>query len=443
MLYEFKGHRPIVDPSAFVHPQAAVTGDVSIGKNVYIGPGAAIRGDWGRIIIEDGCNVQESCTIHMFPGVTVRLKEGAHIGHGAIIHGAVIGRNCLIGMNSVIMDNVEIGDECIIGALTFIKAGEKIPRRSVVAGNPAKILKEVSDEMLRWKTEGTALYQSLPKEMREGWGPVKDGEAATEEGTAAPGSDERGIAEKEAERRRLLEVKEYIHIGDHPNDMPYQPWKKASEEAGAGGDGGKPEDNIVKEPEAEYDGARHFTPKDYLNLERDSGLRHEFYRGTIFAMAGASQEHNRIVFNMTRSLILKMQGKSCDIFGSDQRVHIPSNSLYTYPDLTIVCDPAIMSGEEQMSMTNPSVIVEVLSPATKDYDRTTKFRLYRDIPTFQEYILIDSRSVLVEHHYKDVNGQWICQTWGQFTDSLAIKKVDVSVLLSDIYKGTGLLGATH
>src|ERR1700722_9919146 len=169
MLYEFKGHRPIVDPSAFVHPHAAVTGDVSIGKNVYIGPGAAIRGDWGRVIIEDGCNVQESCTIHMFPGVTVRLKERAHIGHGAIIHGAVIGRNCLIGMNSVIMDNVEIGDECIIGALTFIKAGEKIPRRSVVAGNPAKILKEVSEEMLRWKTEGTALYQALPGEMRAGW----------------------------------------------------------------------------------------------------------------------------------------------------------------------------------------------------------------------------------------------------------------------------------
>src|SRR5580693_3513530 len=195
MLYEFNGHRPAVDPSAFVHPQAAVTGNVWIGRNVYIGPGAAIRGDWGRIVIEDGCNVQESCTIHMFPGVTVLLKEGAHIGHGAIVHGAVIGRNCLIGMNSVIMDNVEIGDECIIGALTFIKAGEKIPRRSVVAGNPAKILKEVSDEMLKWKTEGTALYQALPGEMREGWGPVEDGEAGSGKGE-----------ESEAERRRLWEI---------------------------------------------------------------------------------------------------------------------------------------------------------------------------------------------------------------------------------------------
>ena len=144
----------------------------------YIGPGAALRGDWGRIVIEDGCNVQESCTIHMFPGVTVLLKEGAHIGHGAIVHGAVIGRNCLIGMNSVIMDNVEIGDECIIGALTFIKAGEKVPRRSVIAGNPAKILREVSDEMLRWKTEGTALYQALPAEMRKGVEAVVEGEAS-------------------------------------------------------------------------------------------------------------------------------------------------------------------------------------------------------------------------------------------------------------------------
>ena len=147
MIYEFKGYKPVVDISAFIHPQAAVTGNVVIGKNVYIGPGAAIRGDWGRIVIEDGCNVQENCTVHMFPGVTVWLKEGAHIGHGAVIHGAVIGRNCLIGMNSVIMDNVQLGEECIVGALTLIKAGMEIPRRSMVVGNPGTIIKEVGDEM--------------------------------------------------------------------------------------------------------------------------------------------------------------------------------------------------------------------------------------------------------------------------------------------------------
>jgi len=166
-IYEFNGIKPVIHETAFIHLQAAVTGNVIIGKNVYIGPGAAIRGDWGKIIIEDGCNVQENCTIHMFPGVTVLLKEAAHIGHGAIIHGATIGRNCLIGMNAVIMDEVELGDECIVGALSFMKQGEKIPSRSLVAGNPAKIIKEVSDEMISWKTQGTKLYQKLPKQCIE------------------------------------------------------------------------------------------------------------------------------------------------------------------------------------------------------------------------------------------------------------------------------------
>ena len=166
-FYAFKGFIPIVHESAFVHPQAAVTGNVIIGKDVYVGPGAAIRGDWGAIVIEDGCNVQENCTIHQFPGVTVLLKTGAHIGHGAVIHGATIGKNVLVGMNSVVMDNAEIGDECIIGAMTFIKADEKIPARSLVVGNPARIIKQVSDEMIAWKTEGTALYQKLPSELWE------------------------------------------------------------------------------------------------------------------------------------------------------------------------------------------------------------------------------------------------------------------------------------
>jgi carbonic anhydrase/acetyltransferase-like protein (isoleucine patch superfamily) len=148
---------------------ATVTGNVAIGKHVYIGPGAAIRGDWGKIIIDDGCNVQENCTIHMFPGVTVWLQQQAHIGHGAIIHGATIGRNCLVGMNAVIMDNVQLGYECIVGALTFIKADEVVPARSVIVGNPAKIVKQVTDEMLAWKTAGTALYQQLPQQMFTTW----------------------------------------------------------------------------------------------------------------------------------------------------------------------------------------------------------------------------------------------------------------------------------
>ncbi len=169
MIYKFKGHIPIIHESSFIHPQAAITGNVIIGKNVYVGPGAAIRGDWGQIIIEDGCNIQENCTIHMFPGTTVLLKEGAHIGHGAIIHGATIGKNCLVGMNAVIMDNVNLGDESVVGSLSFIKAGEVFEKRSLIVGNPAKKIKEVSDEMITWKTEGTKLYQQLPKEMFEGW----------------------------------------------------------------------------------------------------------------------------------------------------------------------------------------------------------------------------------------------------------------------------------
>ena len=197
MIYEFKGYKPVVDPSSFVHPQAAVTGNVVIGKNFYVGPGAAIRGDWGRIVIEDGCNVQENCTIHMFPGVTVWLKEGAHIGHGAVIHGAVIGRNCLVGMNSVIMDNVQLGEECIVGALTFIKAGMEIPRRSMVVGNPGTIIKEVSDEMIQWKAEGTALYQALPGEMRESW------------------------RECEALREPIIEQP----VSDNQQNKNYNPWK--------------------------------------------------------------------------------------------------------------------------------------------------------------------------------------------------------------------------
>ncbi len=164
MIYEFNGYRPVIDPSSFVHKEATIIGNVIIGKKVYIGPGASIRGDWGKITIKDGCNVQDNCTIHIFPGKDVILEENAHIGHGAIIHGANIGKNTLVGMNSVIMDDCNIGDECIIGALCFIKGEMNIPNRKIVVGNPAIIKDEVSDEMISWKTKGTELYQDLPNE---------------------------------------------------------------------------------------------------------------------------------------------------------------------------------------------------------------------------------------------------------------------------------------
>jgi phenylacetic acid degradation protein/carnitine operon protein CaiE len=166
MIYEFNGYRPVVHETAFVHPQAVVTGNVIIGRDVYIGPGAALRGDWGEIIISDGCNVQENCTVHMFPGTTVHLGTDAHIGHGAIIHGAHVGRNALVGMNAVLMDNVDLGDECVVGALAFLPADSVWPARKVIVGNPARIVKDVTDAMVAWKSEGTRLYQALPRDLR-------------------------------------------------------------------------------------------------------------------------------------------------------------------------------------------------------------------------------------------------------------------------------------
>ena len=166
-IYSFKGFKPVIKSSSFIHPTASVIGDVHIGENVYVGPGAAIRGDWGKIVIEDGCNIQENCIIHMFPGITVTLKKGAHIGHGAVLHGVTIGENCLIGMNSVLMDEVVLEKECIVGALSFVKAKSTFEKRSLIVGNPAKKIKTISDEMIDWKTKGTKLYQELPKECFE------------------------------------------------------------------------------------------------------------------------------------------------------------------------------------------------------------------------------------------------------------------------------------
>jgi phenylacetic acid degradation protein len=162
MIYEFNGYRPVVHESSFVHPQANVTGNVIIGAHCYIGPGAVLRGDWGEILVADGCNIQENCVVHMFPGKSAVFEEGAHIGHGAIIHGAKVGKNVLVGMNAVLMDDVAVGENSIIGALCFVPANMNIPPKSLVVGNPAKIIKELSDEMIAWKTEGTKLYQQLP-----------------------------------------------------------------------------------------------------------------------------------------------------------------------------------------------------------------------------------------------------------------------------------------
>ena len=167
MIFEFNGIKPVIDSSSFIHPQANVTGNVVIGKNVYVGPGAVIRGDFGKVIIKDGANVQENCTIHMFPGVTVTINEGAHLGHGCIIHGATIGCNSLIGMNAVILDDAIIGKECVVGALTLVNSEMVVADRKVIVGNPGKIIKDVSKDMIAWKSEGTKIYQSLPKDCQK------------------------------------------------------------------------------------------------------------------------------------------------------------------------------------------------------------------------------------------------------------------------------------
>ena len=166
MIYEFNGYKPVIHPSSFVHKEATIIGNVIIGKDVYVGPGASLRGDWGQIIVKDGCNIQDNCIVHIFPGKDVILEENAHIGHGAIIHGANIGRNSLIGMNAVVMDDANIGDECIVGALCFVKGEMHIANRKIVVGNPAQVKGNVSDAMIAWKTKGTELYQELPEECK-------------------------------------------------------------------------------------------------------------------------------------------------------------------------------------------------------------------------------------------------------------------------------------
>lgn len=410
MTYEFKGYKPIVDPSSFIHPQAAVTGNVVIGRNVYIGPGAAIRGDWGQILIEDGCNVQENCTIHMFPGITVWLKEGAHIGHGAIIHGAVIGRNCLVGMNSVILDNVEIGDECIIGALSMIKSGEKIPPRSMVVGNPAKIIKTVSDEMIRWKTEGTAIYQALPREMQEGWKIVKAGNSPAEP------HDMAGEADQPAG--------DILNAGPMPDPVikSYRTWEETR-------------DSRVEEPSQPY-GRRKYTVEEYLAFETGTPEKHEYYNGEIFAMAGAKMDHSRIVTNLTGLLFQKLRGSGCQTFDDNLRVFVEANELFTYPDLSIVCGKPLTRNDDEMHLMNPTVLIEVLSPSTKDYDRGDKFRLYQELPSLQEYILVDSKSILLEQFVKDAGGDWIPQRYSRLTDIFRMEATGAALLLEEIYEGT-------
>ena len=166
--YKFKGFTPVVPEDTYVHPQAVLIGNVILGHGCYIGPGASLRGDFGKIVVGDGANVQDNCIIHSFPGRDAVIEADGHIGHGAILHGCAIGRNALVGMNSVIMDGAEIGENSIVGAQAFVKAATIIAPRSMVVGAPAKVIREVSDKEIEWKTRGTKEYQTLAKDCLMG-----------------------------------------------------------------------------------------------------------------------------------------------------------------------------------------------------------------------------------------------------------------------------------
>ena len=162
-VYAIDGIVPVVDPSAYVHPSAVLIGDVIVGPDCYVGPCASLRGDFGRLILERGSNLQDTCVMHGFPGTDTVVEEDGHVGHGAVLHGCRVGRNALIGMNAVIKDNAVIGESSIVAASAFVKAGMEIPPRVLVAGMPAKVIRALSDEEVRWKSEGTATYQDLAR----------------------------------------------------------------------------------------------------------------------------------------------------------------------------------------------------------------------------------------------------------------------------------------
>ncbi len=159
--YEFEGVRPVVDPTAYVHPTAVLIGDVIIGPRCLIGPGASLRGDLGRLIVKDGANVQDNCVLHCFPGKDVTVEENGHIGHGSVLHGCTIKRNALVGMNAVIMDDAVIGEDSFVAAMAFVKAGTEVPPRTLVGGIPATVMRELTDDEIAWKSVGTEHYQHL------------------------------------------------------------------------------------------------------------------------------------------------------------------------------------------------------------------------------------------------------------------------------------------
>jgi len=170
--YSFEGVVPVIDPTAYVHETAVLIGDVIVGPHCYVGPHAVLRGDFGRLILQQGSNLQDTCVMHGFPDSDTVVEVDGHIGHGAVLHGCRVGRNAMVGMNAVIMDNAVIGEESIVAALAFIKADMQIPPRSLVAGVPGRVIRALSEQEVAWKTAGTAAYQSLAIRSRDALKPV-------------------------------------------------------------------------------------------------------------------------------------------------------------------------------------------------------------------------------------------------------------------------------
>jgi len=165
--YRLEGVTPVVDPSAYVHPTAVLIGDVIVGPRCYVGPGAVMRGDFGQLVLEEGANLQDTCVMHGFPGCVTKVERDGHIGHGAVLHGCVIGRDAMVGMNAVVMDNAVIGERSIVAAAAFVKAGFECSPQSLVLGSPAQVKRSLSDDEVAWKQQGTREYQRLVTRCRE------------------------------------------------------------------------------------------------------------------------------------------------------------------------------------------------------------------------------------------------------------------------------------
>lgn len=193
----------------------------------------------------------------------------------------------------------------------------------------------------------------------------------------------------------------------------------------------------IREPAVAY-GKKKFSIEEYLEMENAATEKHEYYKGEIFAMSGAKVPHNTISRNLLIALGQKLKGKRCNPFGSDQRIHIESNTLFTYPDISIICDELITLNNDNWNVLNPSVIIEILSPSTKNYDRGEKFKLYRDIPTLKEYILVDSESIHVEVFRLNEKNHWELEEYNSISDSIPVKVIGENILLSETYEGVKL-----